>query len=139
MSYNFFVVFLFFFCRWRGFTLFITFIIYTCYHASRRPLSVVKTILHANCTNVQPPPGTNSSVDPEWCSWKPFGKWFEFNSENEGEKKIFESKSKTFYQTEKGKVDPFPVKSRHTNSANRTRAIHFFFLIQVRATIRTYS
>ncbi|XKL65384.1 hypothetical protein PGB90_008804 [Kerria lacca] len=58
--------------KWRRYALLLTFIIYTCFHASRKPLSVVKSVLHANCTNLTPPANVNSTVDPNWCSWKPF-------------------------------------------------------------------
>lgn len=32
-------------CRYRGFILLLTFLIYTCYHMSRKPISVVKVRL----------------------------------------------------------------------------------------------
>lgn len=34
-----------FFCRYRGFILLLTFLIYTCYHMSRKPISIVKVRL----------------------------------------------------------------------------------------------
>ncbi|VDD79687.1 unnamed protein product [Mesocestoides corti] len=43
----------------------LTFAVYTLYHASRKPLSVVKTVFHKTCP---PIPDKNS----HWCQWKPF-------------------------------------------------------------------
>ncbi|XP_028932096.1 glucose-6-phosphate exchanger SLC37A2 isoform X2 [Ornithorhynchus anatinus] len=55
---------------YRGSVLFLTFIIYTCYHLSRKPLSIVKSQLHQNCTGKDEAHNhTNSST---WCSWAPF-------------------------------------------------------------------
>ncbi|VEL08370.1 unnamed protein product [Protopolystoma xenopodis] len=50
-----------------------TFFIYICFHASRKPISVVKSALHLNCTEdaIQkhlPIPLENSTE----CCWKPF-------------------------------------------------------------------
>jgi MFS family permease len=56
--------------------LLLTFISYTCYHLSRRPLSVVKNILSRNCTELSPPSDiifTNTTTVNNWCDWKPFG------------------------------------------------------------------
>ncbi|OQV15414.1 Glucose-6-phosphate [Hypsibius exemplaris] len=59
---------------YRVYILVLTFFLYAVYHMSRRPLSVVKNVLHQNCTGLLPPPGT--TIDPArnktWCSWKPF-------------------------------------------------------------------
>ncbi|XP_050430836.1 glucose-6-phosphate exchanger SLC37A2 isoform X4 [Adelges cooleyi] len=49
----------------------LTFITYVAYHASRKPISVVKIVLYQNCSEVTPPNGTNTS-DPDWCNWLPF-------------------------------------------------------------------
>ena len=59
--------------RSRGFILLLTFVIYTCYHASRKPLSVVKSVLHPNCSELTPPANVSAN-DTNWCAWKPFGK-----------------------------------------------------------------
>ncbi|XP_065206227.1 glucose-6-phosphate exchanger SLC37A2 isoform X2 [Planococcus citri] len=54
----------------RALILFLTYIIYTSYHASRKPLSVVKSQLHRNCSGLNPPgPMPN---DTNWCDWAPF-------------------------------------------------------------------
>lgn len=51
-------------------TLILTYLIYVCYHMSRKPLSVIKNSLHRNCTEVEnPPPHDNSTT---WCDWSPF-------------------------------------------------------------------
>ncbi|KAJ8916571.1 hypothetical protein NQ315_000215 [Exocentrus adspersus] len=48
---------------------FLTYVAYMCYHMSRKPVSVVKTVLHRNCSGLTPP-GPDS---PEhWCDWAPF-------------------------------------------------------------------
>ncbi|KAA3681561.1 MFS transporter, OPA family, solute carrier family 37, member 1/2 [Paragonimus westermani] len=50
-----------------------TFLIYTCYHISRKPISVVKSVLHENCTEVAEKSGR--PIDPgslTFCDWKPF-------------------------------------------------------------------
>ncbi|KAI4553110.1 hypothetical protein MJT46_016404 [Ovis ammon polii x Ovis aries] len=61
--------------RYRAFILLITFLIYTCYHMSRKPISVVKSRLHHNCSEViQPLNSTHSLNDTTWCSWAPFDK-----------------------------------------------------------------
>lgn len=58
---------------YRGFILLLTFLIYTCYHMSRKPISVVKSRLHQNCSEIiQPPNATHSPNDTTWCSWPPF-------------------------------------------------------------------
>ncbi|XP_039294978.1 glucose-6-phosphate exchanger SLC37A2 isoform X2 [Nilaparvata lugens] len=58
--------------RWFPVSVWIlTFLTYTYYHATRKPISVVKTILNRNCTGLVPPPHTNTS-DENWCDWKPF-------------------------------------------------------------------
>ncbi|XP_054989991.1 glucose-6-phosphate exchanger SLC37A2 isoform X2 [Sorex araneus] len=57
----------------RGFILLITFLIYTCYHMSRKPLSVVKSRLHQNCSALIPPDNNSHDLnDSTWCSWAPF-------------------------------------------------------------------
>ncbi|KAK2180995.1 hypothetical protein NP493_418g02045 [Ridgeia piscesae] len=46
------------FFRYKLFILIFTFLAYMTFHLSRKPISVVKNVLHQNCTN---------------CSWAPFG------------------------------------------------------------------
>ncbi|XP_076310504.1 glucose-6-phosphate exchanger SLC37A2-like isoform X2 [Tachypleus tridentatus] len=51
-----------------------TYVAYTAYHLSRRPLSVVKNVLNQNCSKLQPPPGVyvTSQNRNTWCNWAPF-------------------------------------------------------------------
>uniref|UniRef100_A0A452RTU6 Glucose-6-phosphate exchanger SLC37A2 n=1 Tax=Ursus americanus TaxID=9643 RepID=A0A452RTU6_URSAM len=59
----------------RGFILLLTFFIYTCYHMSRKPISVVKSRLHQNCSElVKPVNDSHSLNDTTWCDWAPFDK-----------------------------------------------------------------
>ncbi|KER30905.1 hypothetical protein T265_02720 [Opisthorchis viverrini] len=57
----------------QAFVFLATFLIYTCYHLSRKPISVVKSVLHANCSEIAdethvPIVAENST----FCDWKPF-------------------------------------------------------------------
>uniref|UniRef100_A0A667XIL4 Glucose-6-phosphate exchanger SLC37A2 n=1 Tax=Myripristis murdjan TaxID=586833 RepID=A0A667XIL4_9TELE len=61
------------FCRYRGFTLFLTFLFYTAYHLSRKPISIVKSELHRNCSTVIRPADLNITDNATWCDWAPFG------------------------------------------------------------------
>lgn len=45
----------------------LTFAAYACYHMSRKPISVVKSVLHYNCSDTQP----HAGID---CGYAPFGK-----------------------------------------------------------------
>ncbi|XP_069080651.1 glucose-6-phosphate exchanger SLC37A2 isoform X1 [Pleurodeles waltl] len=57
---------------YRGFILVLTFWFYTAFHLSRKPISIVKSQLHMNCSNV-PGPHRNTSInDTTWCDWAPF-------------------------------------------------------------------
>ncbi len=61
--------------RFKGATLLLTFMAYTCYHMNRKPISVFKNVINRNCSNLVPPPGQD--IDPSddtWCDWAPFGK-----------------------------------------------------------------
>ncbi|KAL4127474.1 hypothetical protein QTP88_011645 [Uroleucon formosanum] len=51
--------------------LILTFITYAAYHASRKPISVVKIVLYQNCSDVTTPAPINNT-DPDWCNWEPF-------------------------------------------------------------------
>ncbi|ESO99923.1 hypothetical protein LOTGIDRAFT_213082 [Lottia gigantea] len=57
---------------YRIFVLIFTFFCYASYHLSRKPISVVKNVLHQNCSEVTPhgkiPVGENDT----WCDWAPF-------------------------------------------------------------------
>lgn len=60
----------------QGGILVLTYLGYTCYHLTRKPISVVKNVLHTNCSNLSPPPSilVNDSNRDTWCDWAPFGK-----------------------------------------------------------------
>lgn len=62
----------------RGGVLALTYLAYTCYHMSRKPISVVKNVLYHNCTGLIPPPDIPIDDDnrDNWCDWAPFGKIF---------------------------------------------------------------
>lgn len=49
-----------------------------CYHMTRKPISVVKSVLHRNCSMVQLPKHvklvTDASNETTWCDYPPFGK-----------------------------------------------------------------
>ncbi|KAK9969713.1 hypothetical protein ABG768_027863 [Culter alburnus] len=61
---------------YKAFTFALTFLLYTSFHLSRKPISIVKSELHKNCSHVMEVP-TESSQQPRLhpeldCSWKPF-------------------------------------------------------------------
>ncbi|XP_035859709.1 glucose-6-phosphate exchanger SLC37A1 isoform X1 [Sander lucioperca] len=70
---------------YRALTFILTFLLYTSFHLSRKPISIVKSELHKNCSSVnelatiassgsgQPPSLTSLHTDMD-CSWKPFDK-----------------------------------------------------------------
>ncbi|XP_055610274.1 glucose-6-phosphate exchanger SLC37A2 isoform X2 [Uranotaenia lowii] len=54
-----------------------TYLAYMCYHMTRKPISVVKSVLHRNCSEVQIPPefihnGGEPPNDSTWCDYPPF-------------------------------------------------------------------
>lgn len=55
---------------YRSSILFLTYIAYMCYHLSRKPISVVKTVLHRNCTQINDNSRPHNSST--WCDWAPF-------------------------------------------------------------------
>ncbi|XP_075695329.1 glucose-6-phosphate exchanger SLC37A2 isoform X2 [Rhinoderma darwinii] len=57
---------------YRGFIIVLTFLFYTSYHLSRKPISVVKSQLHRNCSEIPNPPANISENDTTWCNWAPF-------------------------------------------------------------------
>ncbi|XP_053187354.1 glucose-6-phosphate exchanger SLC37A2 isoform X2 [Scomber japonicus] len=57
---------------YRSFILFLTFLFYTAYHLSRKPISIVKSELHKNCSTVIRPPDLNITNNATWCDWAPF-------------------------------------------------------------------
>ncbi|KAK3926511.1 Glucose-6-phosphate exchanger SLC37A2 [Frankliniella fusca] len=57
----------------KGATLLLTFMAYTCYHMNRKPISVFKNVINRNCSNLVPPPGQDiDPTDDTWCDWAPF-------------------------------------------------------------------
>ncbi|KAL6098471.1 slc37a2 [Pungitius sinensis] len=57
---------------YRGFILTLTFLFYTAYHLSRKPISIVKSELHRNCSSVIRPADLNFTNNATWCDWAPF-------------------------------------------------------------------
>ncbi|XP_037604639.1 glucose-6-phosphate exchanger SLC37A2 [Sebastes umbrosus] len=57
---------------YRGFILFLTFLFYTAYHLSRKPISIVKSQLHRNCSSAVRPADLNITNNVTWCDWAPF-------------------------------------------------------------------
>ncbi|XP_067827162.1 glucose-6-phosphate exchanger SLC37A2 [Heptranchias perlo] len=59
---------------YRGFTLLLTFLLYTSYHLSRKPISIVKSELHKNCSSDASRGNTSHLDNDTWCDWAPFDK-----------------------------------------------------------------
>ncbi|KAG5282799.1 hypothetical protein AALO_G00034720 [Alosa alosa] len=63
---------------YRAFTFILTFLLYTSFHLSRKPISIVKSELHKNCSVMaELSEGGSSSQQPQIptdCSWRPFDK-----------------------------------------------------------------
>ncbi|XP_015517599.1 glucose-6-phosphate exchanger SLC37A2 isoform X2 [Neodiprion lecontei] len=59
---------------YKGGILALTYMSYTCYHMSRKPMSVVKNVLSRNCSGLVPPPdiNPNDTNNQNWCEWPPF-------------------------------------------------------------------
>ncbi|CAN7943123.1 unnamed protein product [Ixodes hexagonus] len=59
---------------YRAFVLVSTFLAYTCYHMTRRPLSIVKSVLNEDCRFVAPNPSiiVTPNTSRTWCDWAPF-------------------------------------------------------------------
>ncbi|XP_075460430.1 glucose-6-phosphate exchanger SLC37A2 isoform X3 [Ascaphus truei] len=57
---------------YRGFIIVLTFLFYTSYHLSRKPISIVKSQLHQNCSALPYPHQNISENDTTWCDWAPF-------------------------------------------------------------------
>ncbi|XP_054261284.1 glucose-6-phosphate exchanger SLC37A2-like isoform X2 [Macrosteles quadrilineatus] len=55
---------------YRSSVVVLTFLTYMCYHMNRKPISVVKNVLHRNCSEVNPKP--INTTNPDWCDWAPF-------------------------------------------------------------------
>ncbi|KAH0549291.1 glucose-6-phosphate exchanger SLC37A2 isoform X1 [Cotesia glomerata] len=58
----------------RAGVLALTYLAYTCYHMSRKPISVVKNVLNLNCSSLSPPSDLiiNDTNRYTWCDWAPF-------------------------------------------------------------------
>lgn len=95
------VVILFFNYRYKFSVLALTYVAYTCYHLTRKPISVVKTVLHRNCSLVdvsqQVRSVTDASNQDTWCDYAPFGKLTTTKTEFESNKQINEIKRKRKY------------------------------------------
>lgn len=50
----------------------LTFLAYMSYHATRKTVSIVKTTLNRNCSELTPPIDVNATANPDWCDWVPF-------------------------------------------------------------------
>ncbi|VVC99920.1 unnamed protein product [Leptidea sinapis] len=50
--------------------LMLTYFTYMTYHLTRKPISVLKSVLHQNCSALPPPDWT--PTNDEWCNWPPF-------------------------------------------------------------------
>ena len=50
----------------------LTYLTYTAFQITRRPLSVVKTVLTQNCSQLDGIDRLDLQNDPNWCSWPPF-------------------------------------------------------------------
>ncbi|XP_073711061.1 glucose-6-phosphate exchanger SLC37A1 [Misgurnus anguillicaudatus] len=62
---------------YKAFTFALTFLLYTSFHLSRKPISIVKSELHKNCSQVfelstESGNGQQLGHHPATCSWKPF-------------------------------------------------------------------
>ncbi|XP_069691484.1 glucose-6-phosphate exchanger SLC37A2 isoform X2 [Periplaneta americana] len=59
---------------YRASVFILTYAAYSCYHLSRKPISVVKNVLNQNCSDVTPTPGVviNASNKSNWCDYAPF-------------------------------------------------------------------
>lgn len=66
--------------RYKFSVLALTYVAYTCYHLTRKPISVVKTVLHRNCSLVDSTELIRSVTDPSseetWCDYAPFGRFY---------------------------------------------------------------
>lgn len=63
------------FHRYKFSVLALTYVAYTCYHLTRKPISVVKAVLHRNCSLLEVPKQvTDATNESTWCDYAPFGK-----------------------------------------------------------------
>lgn len=65
--------------RYKFSVLALTYVAYTCYHLTRKPISVVKAVLHRNCSLVEIPKQLSLvkdvSNESTWCDYAPFGEY----------------------------------------------------------------
>ncbi|KAH1000287.1 hypothetical protein HUJ04_000206 [Dendroctonus ponderosae] len=54
---------------YRSSVVLLTYVAYMSYHMSRKPISVVKAVLHRNCSALAPPA---PDAPDNWCDWAPF-------------------------------------------------------------------
>ena len=57
--------------KYKFFILILTFFSYLSYHASRKPITIVKAELHMNCSSLDPN-NTHPHNSSTWCDWAPF-------------------------------------------------------------------
>lgn len=66
--------------RYKFSVLLLTYLAYMCYHMTRKPISVVKSVLHRNCSLVEMPNKmkliADASNESTWCDYPPFGECF---------------------------------------------------------------
>ena len=56
--------------------LFLTYIAYVCYHMTRKPIAVVKSVLHRNCSDLPMPKDTLGIDIDTWCDYAPFSEFY---------------------------------------------------------------
>lgn len=61
-------------CRFKISVLSLTYVAYVCYHMTRKPIAVVKSVLHRNCSDVPRPSHRLTLLDDDdtWCEYAPF-------------------------------------------------------------------
>ncbi|CRK86179.1 CLUMA_CG000027, isoform A [Clunio marinus] len=62
------------FLLYKTSVLVLTYVAYVCYHMTRKPIAVVKSVLHQNCSDLPRPSDfkINSFNDETWCDYAPF-------------------------------------------------------------------
>jgi MFS transporter, OPA family, solute carrier family 37 (glycerol-3-phosphate transporter), member 1/2 len=60
--------------RFKISVLTLTYVSYVCYHMTRKPIAVVKSVLHRNCSDLPRPSDLDvHGNDDNWCDYAPFG------------------------------------------------------------------
>lgn len=101
---------------------------YTCYHLTRKPISVVKAVLHRNCSLIPKQIGGITDIPNEetWCDYAPFGKSIEmmqssssssvlFHSVNSSRQTVAELKKKSKIKFKKMIRQPIKVNNRNAS------------------------